>query len=74
MTLEPNFAALRIELSRQRFERGWSYDVLAERSGVSRRTLIAVETGESLGSLDTWFRLAAAFEIELGDLLRPLSN
>lgn len=70
---EPNFTALRIEFSRMRNERGWTYEVLEERSGVTRRTLISIETGETKGSLDTWFRIAQAFEVPLGDLLRPLS-
>ncbi|TNM37410.1 helix-turn-helix transcriptional regulator [Nocardioides albidus] len=57
-----------------RNERGWTYEVLEERSGVTRRTLISIETGETRGSLDTWFRIAQAFEMDLGDLLRPLAS
>lgn len=72
MTREPDFAALRLELSRLRHARGWTYEVLAEKSGVSRRTLIAVETGESNGALETWFRVATAFDVDLGDLARLL--
>lgn len=71
---EPNFSALRIEFSRIRNERGWTYEVLADKSGVTRRTLISIETGETNGSLDTWFRIAQAFEMPLGDLLLPLTT
>lgn len=46
--------------------------MLADRSGVTRRTLISIETGETNGSLDTWFRIAQAFDVPLGDLLEPL--
>lgn len=78
---EPNFDALRLHLSRLRHERGWSYDELAARSGVGRSTLVTLESGKSrrtpgtpatTGTLTTWFRIAQAFETDLGDLLRSL--
>lgn len=78
---EPDFEALRLHLAQLRHDRGWSFDELAARSGVGRATLTAIEDGKprrnpqaaaSRGSLRTWFRLAVAFEIDLGDLLRPL--
>lgn len=68
-TREPNFLAVRLELSRLRAERGWTYDALAERSGVTRRTLIAMETGTTNGRLESWFRISQAFGIELNQLL-----
>ncbi|WP_322938037.1 helix-turn-helix transcriptional regulator [Nocardioides bizhenqiangii] len=71
---EPNFQALRIQFSRLRNEHGWSYDELADRTGITRRTLISIETGQTNGSLDTWFRLAQAFGMPLGDLLAPLGS
>lgn len=80
----PNFEALRLHLSRLRAERQWTYEQLAERSGVSRATLIAIETASprtrtkgspaSRGSLDTWWRIARAFDMELGDLLSALDE
>ncbi|MGN6272164.1 MAG: helix-turn-helix transcriptional regulator [Protaetiibacter sp.] len=69
---EPNFEALRVELGRHRAARDWTYDELAERSGVSRRTLIAMETGTTHGRLESWFRIAQAFDLDLGELLRKL--
>lgn len=71
-TRDPNFEALRLTLARLRDERGWSFDELAERSGVSRRTLIEVEHGQSNGRLESWFRIAEAFETPLSDLVRVL--
>lgn len=71
-TRDPDFAALRVELAKQRAARGWTYDELAERTGVSRRTLIAIETGTTHGRLDSWHRIAQAFDVEIGDLLRAL--
>ncbi|WP_368499737.1 helix-turn-helix transcriptional regulator [Herbiconiux sp. A18JL235] len=78
---EPDFDALREELARIRHERGWSYDQLAARSGVGRATLVSMESGKprrnpdkpaSRGSLESWYRIARAFDVELGELLRPL--
>ena len=75
---DPNFEALRLKLSQLRHERKWSYDELAERTGISRRGLIAIEvnsgTRPSRGSLETWYRIAHAFDIPLGDLLAPLER
>lgn len=81
---EPNFEALRGCLSKLRAERGWTYDELAERSGVSRATLVAMETATprnrrpkkpaSRGSLESWWRLSKAFEVPLGELLLALDE
>ncbi|MGW6401252.1 helix-turn-helix transcriptional regulator [Streptomyces sp. NPDC055134] len=69
---EPDPTALRQSLSRLRAERGWSYDQLAAHSGLSRRTLIEIEQGRTIGSLATWHALAHAFSLPLGELLDPL--
>lgn len=71
-TREPDFEALRLLLGRLREERGWSFDELAERSGVSRRTLIDMEHGKSNGRLESWFRVAEAFGVPIADLVRVL--
>lgn len=80
---EPNFDALRAELARLRHARGWSYDQLAARSGVGRATLVSMESGKprrnpqkpaSRGSVESWYRVAKAFEVDLGELLRPLDS
>ena len=69
---EPNFEALRLELSKQRSSRRWTYDELSERSGVSRRTLIAMETGTTNGRLESWFRIAQALDVSVGELFSRL--
>ncbi|MGN7977473.1 helix-turn-helix transcriptional regulator [Microbacterium sp. 22195] len=78
---EPDFDALRLHLARLRHARGWSYDELAARSGVGRATLVSLESGRprrnpgraaTTGTLATWFRIAQAFDIDLGELVRPL--
>lgn len=76
-----NFEALRLHLARLRSARGWSYDELAARSGVGRATLVSIESAKprrnpqkpaSRGNLETWYRIARAFDVPLGELLGPL--
>lgn len=82
---EPDLAALRLHLAQLRRERGMSYDALAAAAGVGRATLVALESGKprigpgrdpnkpaTSGTLVTWYRIAVALEVDLGDLLRPL--
>ncbi|MFG2825066.1 helix-turn-helix transcriptional regulator [Kitasatospora sp. NPDC048365] len=71
---DPNLPALRLEFARLRADRGWTYDELAERSGLSRRTLIEIEQGRTIGTLATWHALAHAFDIPLGDLAGKLCD
>jgi len=69
---DPNLSALRLVLARLRAERGWSYDQLAERSGLSRRTVIEIEQGRTIGTLATWHALAHAFNVPLAALTDAL--
>ncbi len=69
---DPNLSALRMELARARAVRGWTYDQLAERSGLARRTLIEIEQGRTVGSLKTWHALAHALGVPIGQLLGVL--
>ena len=57
---EQHLSALRHELSIQRDLRGLTYDDLAELSGVSRRTLVAIEVGKSRGSVESWLHICEA--------------
>jgi len=41
---------------------------LAEKTGASRSTIIAVETGKCTPSLDLAFRIAAAFGVPIGEV------
>ncbi|MGP3927226.1 helix-turn-helix transcriptional regulator [Streptomyces sp. 8N616] len=69
---DPNLDALRLELARLRAERGWTYDQLAERSGLARRTLIEIEQGRTIGTLKTWHALAHALNTPLDELFSAL--
>ncbi|MFD5081702.1 helix-turn-helix transcriptional regulator [Kitasatospora sp. NPDC058406] len=71
---EPNLTALRHKLARLRDRRGWSYDQLAAQSGLSRRTLIEIEAGRTIGTLATWHALAHAFDIPFGGLTASLCD
>lgn len=79
----PDIGALRLQLARLRQQRGWSYNELAARSGVGRSTLVTLENGrprrgreapETHGTLLTWYRIAEALDIALGDLLAPIQS
>ena len=49
-------------LRERRAERGWSQADLAERLGVSRQTVNAIETGRYDPSLPLAFKIARVFE------------
>ncbi|MER6858430.1 MULTISPECIES: helix-turn-helix transcriptional regulator [Streptomyces] len=69
---DPDFEALRLELARLRAARGWTYDELAARSGLARRTLIEIEQGRTIGTLKTWHALAHALSTPLDQLFGTL--
>jgi transcriptional regulator with XRE-family HTH domain len=69
---DPNLTALRLELARLRSEHGWTYDELAHRSGLARRTLIEIEQGRTIGSLKSWHALAHALDVSVDHLLGQL--
>ena len=64
----PALDNLRRFLSLRRSKLGLTYDQLALASGVSRRTIVSIETGNSPGSMATWYRLAAALNIGFDEL------
>jgi len=54
-----------------RAERRWSQAELAERLGVSRQTINAIETGKYDPSLPLAFSLARIFELKIEDVFSP---
>jgi transcriptional regulator with XRE-family HTH domain len=54
-------ARLAARLARLRAERGWSLDILAERSGISRTTLSRLERGETSPTASLLGRLCTAY-------------
>lgn len=69
---DPDLAALRVTLARLRVERNWTFDELARRSGLARRTLIDLEHGRTTGSVTTWRALAHALGVPIDELLGSL--
>ena len=54
-----------------RAERRWSQADLAERLGVSRQTVNAVETGKYDPSLPLAFSIARLFELKIEEVFSP---
>jgi DNA-binding XRE family transcriptional regulator len=53
---------------RFRVERDWTVNQLAARAGVARRVIVDIERGDHNPTAAVMLRLAAAFEVEMGDL------
>lgn len=45
---------------------------LAEKTGVSRQTIIAVEAGKYTPSLELAFRIAEVFSVEIGEVFQSV--
>ena len=56
-------------LKNLRTERGWSLDVLANASGVSRSMLSQIERNQANPTLNVAFRIARAFGMSLGEFV-----
>ncbi|MCX4911937.1 helix-turn-helix transcriptional regulator [Streptomyces sp. NBC_00878] len=69
---DPDLTALRVVLARLRAERGWTFDELADHSGLARRTLIDLEHGRTTGSVTTWHALAHTFDVPIEHFLGTL--
>ena len=59
------------QIRRQRFEHGeMTQQQLAEKVGVTRQTIIALEAGKYLPSMELAFRLATVFGVRVDDLFQ----
>lgn len=61
--VEPDVSRLARRMKRLRADRGLTYEQLAEASGLSRRGVIALETGERGGTVATWHKIAHALGV-----------
>jgi putative transcriptional regulator len=59
---------MRNRLKDLRTERAWTQADLAQRVGVSRQTINAIEKGKFDPSLPTAFRLAKLFELKIEEI------
>jgi len=64
-------AVIRNHVRERRSARGWTQQELAERAGVSRQTINAVETGKYEPSLSLAFVLARIFDERIESLFQP---
>jgi transcriptional regulator with XRE-family HTH domain len=66
------YAHLGTTVRRLRVERGWSQDVLADRSGLHRAHIGEIERGQTNVTLQTLKTLADSFDVRITDLLKGL--
>jgi putative transcriptional regulator len=59
------------DLKERRAARGWSQGDLAEKLGVSRQTVNAIETGKYDPSLELAFKIAKLFKGRIEDVFAP---
>ena len=62
---------VRNDLKERRAERGWSQGALAEKLGVSRQTINAIETGKYDPSLGLAIGIARLFKVRVEDVFKP---
>jgi putative transcriptional regulator len=63
--------SVRNDLRERRAVREWSQADLAEKLGVSRQTVNAIETGKYDPSLELAFRIARLFKARIEDVFQP---
>ena len=66
---EPDLTRLRAVLNERRHAAGFTFEQLAEASGVSRQTLLNISSGKYNGDLRTWLKLSRVFDVSLDDLV-----
>lgn len=68
----PDLRALGVGIARIRRERGISIDLLAELSGVHRKSIIQIEAGRVSAKISTLHGIAHALGVPLPDLVTPV--
>lgn len=69
---EPNLVALRSAAQQARHDSGLTWDELAARSGLQRRSVQYLMSGERNGSLSAWWKLARGLGVSFSDLVAAL--
>ena len=62
---------MRNDLRERRAEHEWSQADLADKLGVSRQTINAIETGKYDPSLQLAFKIAKLFKVRIEDVFKP---
>ena len=71
---QPNFEAVRLAAHVRRQELGLSLKQLVKRSGIAESTVTGALYGYHEGSVRTWFFIARALDVTIGDLLNHLHD
>ncbi|WP_144709761.1 helix-turn-helix transcriptional regulator [Curtobacterium pusillum] len=73
---QPNLDALRRGVEAQRVRLGMTFDTLAVRTGLDRRTVIRLLRDDQArgGTVESWWRVCRALEVELADLISLLDE
>lgn len=66
---EPDLTRLRAVLNERRHAAGFTFEQLAEASGVSRQTLLNISSGKYNGDLRTWLKLSRTFGLTVDELV-----
>ncbi|WP_462417889.1 helix-turn-helix domain-containing protein [Kytococcus sp. Marseille-QA3725] len=74
MPFDPDLSLLRDAFRAQKDRTGLTIDQITERSGLGRMTVMQVSSGQRHGTLETWLRLAHAFDVSMDELLAPVLN
>ena len=61
-------------IGRIRMQRGMSQEVLSGLSGIARSHLAMIETGSKNANVDTLWRIAAALDMRLSELLEIIEE
>ncbi|PZE68767.1 helix-turn-helix domain-containing protein [Curtobacterium sp. MCBD17_021] len=69
---EPNLSALRLAVQQARHDAGLTWDELAARSGLQRRSVQYLASGERTGSLSAWWKLARGLGVRFSELMEAL--
>lgn len=66
---EPDLTRLRTVLNERRHAAGFTFEQLAEASGISRQTLLNISSGKYNGDLRTWLKLSRTFGLTVDELV-----
>ncbi|WP_033420286.1 helix-turn-helix transcriptional regulator [Nesterenkonia alba] len=69
---EPDLDQLRLAIGQARVNAELTLEELAERSGVSRQTILNLGSGKYYGDMRTWLKLSRALGISLDELTAPV--
>ncbi|MCU1526012.1 MAG: Transcriptional regulator [Microbacteriaceae bacterium] len=70
----PDYRRLAVRMQALRKASGLTYEQLAEATGLSRRGVIALERGERNGNVGSWFKVAKALGMTMGEFMSVLDR